>query len=410
MVCLAGLEVWFVTMGKMLTRKKQTGRTAKQPAVGPGGTQSLSVPVLELERFEGDSEPNHGLTDICTGSINYAWLGSGQCGGRLVKSFYDLGYRKTLAVNTTHGDLDTLEMPANQKFLMNIGAEGAGKDMSRGRDAVSRNRQEILHNAERIFGGDVDHIMVCFGAGGGTGSGSATGLIEAAQTYMRHIGIQNSHKSVGVVMTLPTIGEAGSPKVAHNAYTIASELSVLAWQGKISPLVIIDNARISKIHPRLTVKTFWPTINQTVAGLFDIFNRLSYMPSEYTSFDPTDYYSIMSAGGCAIMGLTQVKDIKDKFAISRAIKNNLERTLLASDFDLSSAKVAGSIVVGGKKLMENVVGLQDNIDYGFDVLANITGSATIHRGIYEDDRDTLRVYTVIGGLPSPMRRLEQLRV
>jgi hypothetical protein len=59
-------------------------------------------------------------------------------------------------------------------------------------------------------------------------------------------------------------------------------------------------------------------------------------------------------------------------------------------------------------MMANVPGLQDNIDYAFDVLGEITGNATVHRGIYEDSRETLRVYTVIGGLDRPADRLDEL--
>jgi hypothetical protein len=32
----------------------------------------------------------------------------------------------------------------------------------------------------------------------------------------------------------------------------------------------------------------------------------------------------------------------------------------------------------------------------------------VHRGIYEDNKDSLRVYTMIGGLDSPQERLEEL--
>ncbi len=392
--------------------KVKTPRRCK-PTGGRGrGAASLAdepVPALELEGFEPRVEASAGQQDQVAGSVRYAWLGAGQCGGRLVKAFYDLGYRKLLAVNTTRRDLDLLDVPAGQKLLMDIGAEGAGKDMDRGRGAVDQYDQEILHRMEEVFGHEADHIMVCFGAGGGTGSGSAAGLVELARRYARSIGLKDPARRVGVMMTLPTAGESSSPRVAQNAYTVASELSLLAWQNKLSPLVIVDNDKIRHVHPNLTVKQFWPTVNRTVAGLFDVFNRLSYRPSEYTTFDPTDYYSIIMAGGCAVMGLTQVRDYRDKFAISRAIKQNLEQTLLAAEFDLSRAKVAGSIIVGGRRMMETVPGLQDAIDFGFDILAEITGQATVHRGIYEDDREVLRVYTILGGLPAPTGRLEQLR-
>jgi hypothetical protein len=117
----------------------------------------------------------------------------------------------------------------------------------------------------------------------------------------------------------------------------------------------------------------------------------------------------MESGGCTIMGLTKVNKFSDKFALSQAVKRNLAKTLLASGFDLSTAKRAGCVVVAGRKLMASVKGLQDNIDYAFDNLSEITGQATIHRGIYEDARECLRVYTIIGGLDSPAARLEELR-
>jgi cell division GTPase FtsZ len=163
------------------------------------------------------------------------------------------------------------------------------------------------------------------------------------------------------------------------------------------------------MYPGMTVNSFWPSINNTVASLFDIFNRLSALSSKYTSFDPMDYHSIMECGGCAIMGLTKVQKFNDKFAISQAMKKNLEKTLLAGGFDLSSAKLAGCIVVAGKKLMASVSGLQDNIDYAFDNLSEICGNATIHRGIYEDNRESLRVYTIIGGLEICTSRLNELK-
>jgi len=391
------------------TRKRTTTRKQKQVRTGSDfDFNSWLVPTLDLEQYEPNIQEEVGVGDNIKGSTRYAWIGTGQCGGRLVKSFYDMGYRKVIAVNTTHHDLDLLDIPENQKYLMDIGKKGAGKELERGQKAIRQHQQEILHLARQTFGTAVDHIMVCFGAGGGTGSGSVLGLIEGAKKYARYIGLSNPNKNVGVVMTLPTVGEASSPLVAENAHRVASELSQMASAGEISPLIIVDNDKINKMYPGMTVKDFWPTINNSFASLFDIFNRLSSLSSDYTTFDPVDYHSIMEAGGCAIMGLTKVDQFKDKFALSESVKKNLEKPLLAAGFDLSTARLAGCIVVGGRKLMNNVKGLQDNIDYAFDVLSEITGNATIHRGIYEDNRDCVRVYTIIGGLESPTARLQEL--
>ncbi len=399
------------------TKKAKTARRVPTPKAAPRAKVETPkappasrdvLPVLDLESFEAKPLVEPGVKDEFVGSTRYAWLGSGQCGGRLVKSFYDLGYKKVIAANTTHHDLDLLDIPADQKFLMDIGEFGAGKDMGRGRDAVSRCRQELLHEARQKFGTEVEHIMVCFGAGGGTGGGSALEMIGVAKDYARSIGKKEPARSVGVIMTLPTIGEAASPQVAQNAYNVANEVGQLAMEGQISPLIIIDNEKISRMYPGLTVKDFWPSINSTVASLFDIFNRLSSLSSPYTSLDPVDYQSIVRAGGCAIMGLTKVSEYQDRFALSSAVRRNLEKTLLCDGFDLASAKVAGCAVVGGKSMMAQTPALQDNINYAFDVLAEITGNATIHRGIYEDQRNSLRVYTIIGGLDFPAARIEKI--
>ncbi|MHC4110288.1 MAG: FtsZ/tubulin family protein [Planctomycetota bacterium] len=409
------------TRKRTTTRKTATPRAARKPArkvsrrrkpvrrKGEFDFNAWLLPRLELEKYELHAEAETGVKDKIKGSTRYAWIGAGQCGGRIVQSFYDLGYRKVLAVNTTHHDLDLLDIPKEQKFQMDIGSKGAGKDMGRGKNAVLQYQQEILHLTRQTFGTEVDHIMVCVGAGGGTGGGCAADLIEIAKRYARYIGISEPDKRVGAIMTLPAVGEASSPKVAENAWKLATELSEMAAAQRISPLIFIDNDKINKMYSGMTVKSFWPSINSTVAGLFDIFNRLSALSSRYTSFDPVDYHSIMEAGGCAIMGLTTVPKFRDKFAISDAVKNNLAKTLLAGGFDLATAKIAGCIVVAGRKLVERVKGLQENIDYAFDNLSEITGDATVHRGIYEDGRDCLRVYTIIGGLDTCTSRLQGLR-
>ncbi|MFW6041981.1 MAG: hypothetical protein ACOC8M_03180, partial [Guyparkeria sp.] len=360
---------------KSTTSRKRS--TRQRPAPQATQTEPL-VPTLGLEEFEPKIEKPKGVEDRSHGSTRFAWIGMGQCGGRLVKSFHDLGYGKVLALNTAYHDLNDVDLPASQKVLMDIGRKGAGKDTKRGSEAAKQYRQEIIHGIEQIFSENVDHLMLSFGSGGGTGSGSALPLIDTVRSCAKHIGIRDPQRRIGVMATLPTDGEAASPKVAQNSYEVMSELCEMAQNDQISPLIIVDNERISQLYPGLTVKQFWPTINSTVAGLFDIFNRLSSLSSNYTSFDSVDYQSIMEAGGCTIMGLTKVK-YNGKYDISEAMKHSLSKTLLASGFDLHSAKVVGAIVVGGRRIMAETPGLQDSINHAFDVLTDLTGNATVHR-------------------------------
>jgi cell division GTPase FtsZ len=374
----------------------------------------LNLPTLDIEDIDIDEIEQSKMDlveDESGGAIRYGIVGSGQGGGRMAKAFFDLGYRKTIAFNLAQSDLNHLGLPDNHKHhLVYEGASGAGKNHAVSKKAFDDKSQEIFNKYKEIFGDKIDRILICVGVGGGTGGGSVMSLLDTAKRYFAYIGVENPSERVGVIASLPTTGECASPVVAENSYNRMTELCEAAENNQFAPLVIIDNDKIKKLYPRLTVKQFWPTLNNTVAGLFHIFNLLCTKNSDYTVFDPADYDSIMKTSGCMIFGATTIKDPESSTSVSQGLRNNLEKTLLASGFDLTSAKGAASIIVGGTVLYETVPGLMDNIEYGFDTLATLTGGAIIHRGIYEDpEREKLVAYTIVGGLKSPKKRIEELK-
>jgi cell division GTPase FtsZ len=375
----------------------------------PDITPDIEIPDIDLEDYEVPEDEETAVEDEAGGSQVFAWIGSGQGGGRLAKAFYDRGYRKCIAVNTSNQDLDTLDLPKAQKLLLDVGEQGAGKDMSRGREAASKYKQHIFDLMRKIYGNNVDHLFVCIGAGGGSGSGSTDILIEVAKKYMKYIGHDNPEKRVGVVLSLPTRGEAGSPQVAKNAHEVLDTTNKLAVNNEISPLIILDNAKIEKMYKGLTVKKFWPTVNNTISGLFHVFNVLTNQSSPYTSFDPTDYATVLQCGGVMVMGVAKLKEFEDEQSVSRAVKTNIEKTLL-SDVDISDARVAACVAVGGKDIMENTAGLMDSLSYGFDTLSSLCPNATLHRGIYEDNKDSLRLFTLVSGLSVSDKRKLQLKL
>lgn len=375
----------------------------------PDITPDIEIPDIDLEDYEVPEDEETAVEDEAGGSQVFAWIGSGQGGGRLAKAFYDRGYRKCIAVNTSNQDLDTLDLPKAQKLLLDVGEQGAGKDMSRGREAASKYKQHIFDLMRKIYGNNVDHLFVCIGAGGGSGSGSTDILIEVAKKYMKYVGHDNPEKRVGVVLSLPTRGEAGSPQVAKNAHEVLDTTNKLAVNNEISPLIILDNAKIEKMYKGLTVKKFWPTVNNTISGLFHVFNVLTNQSSPYTSFDPTDYATVLQCGGVMVMGVAKLKEFEDEQSVSRAVKTNIEKTLL-SDVDISDARVAACVAVGGKDIMENTAGLMDSLSYGFDTLSSLCPNATLHRGIYEDNKDSLRLFTLVSGLSVSDKRKSQLKL
>lgn len=238
--------------------------------------------------------------------------------------------------------------------------------------------------------------------------GSCLTLVDVAKRYLTYLGLDDVSSKVGVVLTLPTSGECASPDVADNAFSLVTSLCDLAELKQLSPLVIFDNDKIKNLYPNLTVANFWPTVNATVTGLFHVFNVLSTKTGNPTTFDPADYSRVLSAGGCMIMGLNSVTKYNEGSDVSKAIRDNLERTLLCAGFDLKSAKAAACIATASPDILNNVPGLMNALENGFDTLANVTGNATVFRGIYESEKPKLVVYTQISGLSAPKKRINDL--
>lgn len=365
------------------------------------------LPLDELEEAAATESEDTSVQDEAGGALTWGVIGAGQAGGRLAESLYRLGYKKCLAVNTAEHDLDGLkDLSEIQKVVMDAGAGGgAGKSMLKGQDAAVKHQQEIYEKLQKLFG-PVDRILVCAGGGGGTGGGSCLTLVQTAKKYLTYLGVADVGSKVGVLLTLPRAGEAASPTIAKNAFDLTKELCQYAEDGDLSPLIIFDNDKIDKLYPKLSPRRYWDTVNATVTGLFHMFNVLASKPG-LESFDTADYGRVLSAGGCVIMGMTNVKEFSDGTHISKAIRQNLEKGLLCGGFDISTAKAVASLATASPAILDTA-GLMQSLQQGFDTLANITGNATVFPGIYEVEKDKLVVYTMLTGLARPQKRLDDL--
>jgi len=375
----------------------------------------LPIPDLDIEDFEIPDVEETEVPDESGGAQRVAFVGSGQGGCRIAKVFHDIGYRKAIALNTAEHDLEPLDMPVGQKYLMESGeVGGAGKDMRKGERAADEHRSEIFRLMCRVFGETVDHVLVTIGGGGGTGGGSVVPLLGCAARFADYrirdaVGNKPPRgERVGVIVTLPKRGEANSPSVASNAKEVVRKLYELASAVTISPLIIIDNDKIDRLYgAKLSGASYWESVNANIAGLFHVFNALANQRSDFTALDPADYASILRCGGCCILGVTKVSEISED-GIAKAIKGNLSKTLLASGFNLKTAKKAGVAAVCGSKIMDTP-GLMRMLDRGFDMVSELTANnADVHRGIYLDDKETLRVYTIVSGLELCEGRIDEI--
>jgi cell division GTPase FtsZ len=356
----------------------------------------IEIPNIPLEEFEVPTDgiaSTLGLKNTYTGSLDFGIIGSGQCGGRLVKSFYEIGYKKAVAINTAIADLNPLEIPVNQKLKIGD-LEGSGKSMEKGGKAAQESAQAIFDKMKAVFG-TVDKIIICVGFGGGTGAGSCPVLISIAKKYLSYIGNPNPKQNIIIIAALPTSGELKSVVVNENNESVKKMMYQIAEQNEVGPIILIDNSKIEKLYRGIPPVKFWPTINDTITKLFQIFNYLSKQESGYTSFDKEDYKTVLTTPGLAVLGVTKV-EIKEGTELSSALQNNLKKTLLADMVDYATAKEAACVVVAGDKLMETMS--MDDINYGFDTIANLINNANVHRGLYDTDGDAIRAYTLITGM------------
>ena len=314
--------------------------------------------------------------------FDVAFIGCGQGGGRIAEAFFSSGYNKVIALNTAPQDLIHLALPEDQKINISGHLDGAGKDPDVSCRLVEENEDEIADIMADIFG-DCDRIIVCIGAGGGTGSGTCIPIVKMCSDYMHGLGHEDPSKKVGVICSVPTDGECRSGAVAINAIGVLGKIFKLSAEKKISPCLVIDNNKIRSVHPGLTMREFWPTANAAIADVFDSFNTLPSGYSQFTSFDPADYQSIIEIGGCMIMGMSEVEDYSTSESFINAFNKNMKETIISDEYALIQSEAAACIISCSTEIVDEDFGLMDRIDDALDKIAERLRCKYIHRGIYE---------------------------
>ena len=96
-------------------------------------------------------------------AISCAFIGVGGGGGKMAKSFLDIGFNKTILVNTTVKDQPAGGDPAH--FLLVPGADGVGKDVKLGKEILG-NSSASVEDTLRTRIGKADWVFVLAGGGG----------------------------------------------------------------------------------------------------------------------------------------------------------------------------------------------------------------------------------------------------
>lgn len=340
-------------------------------------------------------------------AYKFAFIGVGQAGGRIAKTFQDLGYSRMCAVNTAVADLAELKtFPDDAK--LDVGeARGAGKDPHTAARLVQDKDEDIFDLLKRCWGDDLDYAFVCLSGAGGTGSGVYAKVVQVAQRYMKE---QKRPPRVGIIMALPKDSEG--QRSAKNVLYSARTLTKL----KVSPVIFIDNEKFKLLYgSKVPVPQEKPASNQSTAQILHTFNRLAGTESEDvggTTFDPADFGRIMDSGvvAFAACNLTSWNTPSD---ISGPIRDQLKRNVLAT-LDLTKGDVAGLLYVlsGSAWTGPNAVTV-GALDHGTDMMNRILvkQDAAVFPGVYPaKGKDGIKVLAMVGGLPMPLERLQELAV
>lgn len=366
------------------------------------GEADISMPDLMMPEASEDVEQLENemkvIEDRFNGSFDFCFIGAGQGGSRVAEAFYRLGYGRVAAVNTAQQDLNTLKI----ENKLCIGDGGAGKDPDLAKKNIEEKKEDVLDFMRYSFGQKFDRIFVCAGAGGGSGSGMVVPLVNIAKE------VQELHKTtdkqVGVILTLPKKSEG--KKVSINAYNVVKQVYSLVRQNIVSPLIILDNEKVAQMYPNVAVSKFFDVANSSLTGLFHLFNLTSAKDSSYSSFDKNDYRGILNSG-MMLFGASPVKNFKDPVEISRVVRSNLKGNLLCGSVDVTTGNTAGVIVVGGPEILDSLP--QSFIDEALDQINRmLQAGSVVHGGVYSGDKPNLNIFSAVGGLAEPSKRMEEL--
>ena len=229
-------------------------------------------------------------------AIKCAFLGVGGGGGKLAKAFLDLGFSKTILVNTTEKDQPS--GVESDHFLLLPGADGVGKDIQLGKKVLEDNGA-LVEDALRTRIGQTDWVFVLAGGGGGTGSACH----ELHSPITRYLTSLEASGKVVYVITKPSAQEMLNPTIKENFDSCLSDVSS-------HPHILIDNEKqLQLLRGKVGMLNMYPAANKNFAKLLWQVLKLADEHSEIQTFDSKDLEKCLSSDGRMIIGSTVLRDV-----------------------------------------------------------------------------------------------------
>lgn len=268
-------------------------------------------------------------------------IGVGGGGSNAVNYMYDQGIKGVdfIICNTDAQALESSPVPTKVQLGATLTAgRGAGSIPEVGRNAAVETLEEI----KALIGEETTMVFVTAGMGGGTGTGAAPVIAQAA----RELGIL----TVGIV-TVPFMFEGR--KRMHQADHGLTEM-----RDAVDTLLIINNDKLRELYGNLTLGKAFGHADEVLCtaakGIAEVITLTGQV-----NVDMNDVNTVMRDSGVAIMGSGRAAG--EGRAI-RAVQEALESPLL-NDNDITGANfVLLNITYGGDEvLMDEIMEITDFI-------------------------------------------------
>ncbi|MDD2541847.1 MAG: cell division protein FtsZ [Desulfuromonadaceae bacterium] len=299
-------------------------------------------------------------------------IGVGGGGGNAVNTMISSSIHKVdfIVANTDAQALRTSKAPVK----LQIGREltkglGAGSKPEVGTAAALENKGQL---AEAIKGADL--VFIAAGMGGGTGTGAAPVIAEAA----RETGVL----TVGVV-TRPFTYEG-------KARSVLAEQGIADLKKHVDSLIIIPNDRLISLASKnmSLFDAFKPAddvLRQAVQGISELITSTGLM-----NLDFADVKTVMSVRGMAMMGIGMGNG---ENRAADAVNNAISSPLL-EDNDISGAKGVLVNITGSESMTMDDYNTVNRI-----VHEKVHEEANIKIGVVRDDEmgDNIKVTVIATG-------------
>ena len=281
----------------------------------------------EIEQLSDDEEIMKFLKE--TEQKIYV-VGTGGSGTNTLDRIFEMGIKGASLVGLNTDARHLLKIRANKKIIIGrkvSAGKGAGSNPNIGEEAAKESMADIKEAMK-----DASMVFITCGLGGGTGTGSAPIIAEAAR---------KAGALTIAVVTLPFSSE-GRTRM-ENAIEGLEKL-----KKNVDTLIVIKNDKLLNLVPNLPLNTAFKVCDEVLAGSVKGIAEL-VTKSGLVNVDFADLRTILASAGYAVIGLGEASiDAKPDERAKIAVETALSSPLL--DADVSTARRALINVIGGEDM------------------------------------------------------------